>query len=250
VAFAGAVMGAFVGFMKVGTIFATEPLKPQLKKLNPIEGLKNMFKAQTVIELFKNIAKITIVFYMAYSTVKDKVYTMLQTSTISIENSAKISGDILFHFILKVLLAFLVITVIDFMLRRRTSKQMKMTKDEVKRSTSGRGDPHAKGASQGPYTGVRVQRPEAGGKAERRGAPIPPVAVCLKYDREAMAARNHPQRTGAFAEMIKGVYRGKRDSDHAESRSPGRFLSWKGVESQDLYNAVAGSWPTSSGCSR
>ncbi|MCC7344483.1 MAG: EscU/YscU/HrcU family type III secretion system export apparatus switch protein, partial [Deltaproteobacteria bacterium] len=47
IAVVGGVVAGFVGFMQVGSIFALDPLKPQMKKLNMIEGIKNMFKTQT-----------------------------------------------------------------------------------------------------------------------------------------------------------------------------------------------------------
>ena len=90
-AFAGAIVAAFAGFLQVGAIFAMEPLKPQFKKLNALEGLKNMFKTQTFIELVKNVAKITIVFYLAYSTVDKDIFTILQTTQIPLVSAASIT---------------------------------------------------------------------------------------------------------------------------------------------------------------
>src|SRR5262245_14582688 len=62
---AGFVIALIVGFLQVGAIFSFEPLKPSGKKLNPIEGFKNMFKTQTFIELCKNILKISFIFYIS-----------------------------------------------------------------------------------------------------------------------------------------------------------------------------------------
>ncbi|MFO1464764.1 MAG: EscU/YscU/HrcU family type III secretion system export apparatus switch protein [bacterium] len=230
VCLAGGVVAAFVGFMQVGSIFAMEPLKPQMKKLNAIEGLKNMFKTQTFIELAKNIAKITIIFYLAYSTLNKQLYTLLQTAVIPIpdqansiggkigaipaeawpiEGAAMISGDILFGFILKVLLAFLVISVIDFMVQKKQfMKQMRMTKDEVKREyKQDEGDPHIKGHRKQLHREFAFSDAKAAVKQSDVVVANPVhVAVAMKYDRETMVA---PEITikgqRAFAEMIKQV---------------------------------------------
>ena len=54
---AGVILAAMAGFLQVGPVFSVEPLKPEMKKLNAVENLKNMFKPKTFIELFKNIIK-------------------------------------------------------------------------------------------------------------------------------------------------------------------------------------------------
>lgn len=228
IALAGLVVAAFVGFMQVGSIFTFEPLKPQLKKLNALEGLKNMFKTQTFIELVKNIAKITVIFYLAYSTINKEIHTILQTATLPIPSqgptiqgavgsipaeawpvngAAQISGDLLYSFIFKVLLAFLVISVVDFMVQKKQfMKQMRMTKDEVKREyKQDEGDPHIKGHRKQLHREFAFSDAKAAVKSSDVVVANPVhVAVAMKYDRETMVAPEimiKGQR--AFAEMIK-----------------------------------------------
>src|SRR3990167_5964362 len=75
------VTSMFVGFvsgiMQVGAIFATEPVTPKLEKLNPIEGLKNMFKVVVLFELLKNIVKIGLILYLAYQTIFKSIDVIL-----------------------------------------------------------------------------------------------------------------------------------------------------------------------------
>jgi flagellar biosynthetic protein FlhB len=216
---AGLIIGLLAGFLQVGAIFALDPLKPQLKKLNALEGLKNLFNTKTFIELIKNIAKIIIVFYFAYSTIRGNLYTILQTTTgpidnqavqlLSIVNAAHFTGDILFRFVMKVCIAFLAISVIDFMLQRQQfMKQMRMTKDEVKREyKQDEGDPLIKSHRR------QLHREFAFSDAKQQVKqsdvvvtnPVH-VAVALKYNREEMAAPEisiKGQR--AFAEMMVEV---------------------------------------------
>ena len=241
----GAIVAGISGFMQVGSIFALDPLKPQFKKLNAFEGLKNMFKTQTVIELVKNIAKIFVVFYFAYSTMKDKIYTVLQTATISINDSAFLTGKLIVSFCIKVLLAFLFISLFDYVMQRRQfMKQMKMTKDEVKREyKQDEGDPHIKGHRK------QLHREFAFSDAKQQVKqsdvvvtnPVH-VAVALKYDRKTMAAPEimlRGQRN--FAEMIKEV--AKENQIPIMRNIP---LAWALFELEDgaeipeeLYGAVA-----------
>ncbi|MCE9625713.1 MAG: EscU/YscU/HrcU family type III secretion system export apparatus switch protein [Deltaproteobacteria bacterium] len=266
IALVGGVVAFFVGYMQVGSIFAMEPLKPQMKKLNAIEGMKNMFKTQTFIELAKNIAKIFVIFYLAYSTINKQLYTILQTATIQIPTSAHsiegtigavpaeaypiqgaatLSADILFSFILKVLLAFLVISVVDFMIQKKQfMKQMRMTKDEVKREyKQDEGDPHIKGHRKQMHREFAFGDAKAAVKqSDVVVANSVHVAVAMKYDRETMVAPEimiKGQR--AFAEMIKQVA-----TDEGIPIMRNIPLAWalfemeEGAEiPEELYNSVA-----------
>ncbi len=40
-----------------------EPLKPDFKRLNPIEGFKNIFSKKAIFTLGKNLAKLILVFF-------------------------------------------------------------------------------------------------------------------------------------------------------------------------------------------
>ena len=50
-----AIVGNLVQF---GMLLAFEPIKPDIKKINPIQGAKKIFSIKNVVELFKSIIKI------------------------------------------------------------------------------------------------------------------------------------------------------------------------------------------------
>lgn len=203
---AGMVMAVFIGMIQVGTIFSGETLKPKLEKLNPIEGLKNMFQVVALIELAKNIAKMAVVFYIAYSTLKKAINDVLLTSTISMLDSAKLGGHIIMSFFIKVCVCFIVIAIIDFVIQRwNFMKNMRMTKEEVKREyKQDEGDPAVKGERR------RLHREMAFGDVKRAVKkadvvvtnPVH-VACVLEYNKTEMGA---PTLTAKgqrqFAQMI------------------------------------------------
>lgn len=135
-----------IGYAQVGGILSFEPLKPQMNKLNPIEGLKNIFKATTFIELIKNIAKIILVFLFAYQSIRKHVADLLLSSKVDMIQSLQITGSILFDFMIRVCIAFAVIAIIDYAVQHwQFMKQMKMSKEEVKREyKQDEGDPEVK----------------------------------------------------------------------------------------------------------
>lgn len=208
---AGIATAIVVGFLQVGAIFSTEVLTPKLEKLNPIEGFKNMFKMATFIELLKNIAKLTLVVYLAYKTINNYMQEILLSPQVSMVESVTMTGDIVYSFFVKVAILFLIIAIIDMGVQRwNFMKNMRMSKDEVKREyKQDEGDPHIKQERR------RLHREMVFGDVKKNvkkadavvSNPIH-VAVAIQYDRKEMGAPEvlaKGQRK--YAEMILEIAR-------------------------------------------
>lgn len=57
--------GALTNVMQTGPMFVPEKLKPDFKKINPLQGFKRIFSSSTLVELFKSIFKIVILVWIA-----------------------------------------------------------------------------------------------------------------------------------------------------------------------------------------
>lgn len=207
----GVVSALLMGFIQVGPLFTAEPLTPKFEKLNPIEGFKNMFKMQTFIELVKNIAKLFLVFYLAYSTIGHYLQDVLNSSQVNMIGSVTLTGEIVYSFFTKVAALFFAIALIDMGIQRwNYMKNMRMSKEEVKREyKEDEGDPHIK------HERRRLHREMVFGDTRKNvkksdavvSNPIH-VAVAIQYNREEMAA---PEITAKgqrkFAEMILQIAR-------------------------------------------
>lgn len=208
---AGVASGVMINMFQVGAIMSVEPIKPKLEKLNPIEGVKNMFKMVTFIELLKNIAKMSLVIFLAWHTIDNYMREILLTSSIRVEQSLGLTSEILYTFLVKVCVVFFIIALIDMAVQRwNFMKNMRMTKDEVKREyKEDEGDPQIKGERR------RLHREMVFGDVKRNVKQADAVvsnpthvAVAIKYDREEMAAPEvlvKGQRK--FAEMILEIAR-------------------------------------------
>ncbi|MDO8520024.1 MAG: EscU/YscU/HrcU family type III secretion system export apparatus switch protein [Deltaproteobacteria bacterium] len=244
--FVAGVFTAFLtGIIQVGAIFSTEPLTPKPERLNPIEGLKNMFKPVVFIELCKNIAKIGVVFYLAYTTIYKSLDEVLLSSKIDLLLAAKFTGGIIFEFLIKVCMCFVVLSVIDYMVQRwNFMKEMRMTKDEVKREyKQDEGDPAIKGERR------RLHREMAFGdvrSAVKKSDVVVTnpvhVACALEYNKKEMGA---PQLTAKgqrlFAQTIIDIAR--EEGIPIVRNIP---LAWSLIHleigdeiPEDLYDAVA-----------
>ncbi|MBX7148545.1 EscU/YscU/HrcU family type III secretion system export apparatus switch protein [bacterium] len=187
----GVVVGYLAGLLQVGAIFTGDPLTPKPERLNPIEGLKNMFKVTVLIELVKNIAKIAVVFYLAYTSIYKALDAVIQSSRVDMMISAGITSDIITEFLVKVFICFIVISGLDYALQRWDfMKNMRMSKDEVKREyKQDEGDPAVKGERK------RLHREMAFGDAKQavKKADVvvtnpTHVACALQYDKAEMAS--------------------------------------------------------------
>lgn len=200
-------IAGLVGFFQVGPMFSLEVLQPQLNKLNMIENLKNMFKMKTVIELVKNIFKIVVVGFIAYSVIKSMFGPFLLTVTSPIEMAAKVGNMMIVKFMIRFLIFFILIAILDtYFQRKEFMKNLMMSKEEVKREyKEDEGDPHIK------HQRKQIHQEMAMGDAKQavKGADAivtnpTHLAIAIKYDKKDMMA---PQIVAKgqrmYAEFIK-----------------------------------------------
>lgn len=188
---AGVGSAILIGFLQVGAMLTGEPLKPNIKKLNPIEGIKNWFKMVTFIELIKNLAKIALIIFLAYQTISAYMDSILLSSKLGVVQAMHMTGEIVYSFFLKVIVVFFVIALIDLGVQRwNYKKKLRMSKDEVKREyKQDEGDPQIKGERRRLHREMAMGDARKGVKNADAVVSNPThVAVAIKYDRDEMAA--------------------------------------------------------------
>jgi len=137
------VVAFLISYIQVGALFTFEPMKPDLKKLNPMSGVKKWFSPKTFIELAKTIIKLTIVTFLAYQIVRDLLKPMVLSVGANVANMNIFLSDMISKFTYRVAGVFIVIAAADFGYQRYSWKKgLKMAKDEVKREyKEDEGDP-------------------------------------------------------------------------------------------------------------
>lgn len=140
------VMGVVANYIQTGFIFTNETIKPKLSKLNPLEGFKKMFSSRTVVELFKDLAIVSVVGYVGYGYVKDNLQNVLTLSTLRVGDIPNGFGKIAIGIFMRVTLVMLIIAIIDFVYQiYMHNKDLKMTKQEIKEEyKQSEGDPQVK----------------------------------------------------------------------------------------------------------
>jgi flagellar biosynthetic protein FlhB len=140
-------MGIFANVIQTGFFLAFKVLIPKLDKLNPVNGLKGLFKMKKVVELIKNLLKFTVAAWLAWKVMSDALHDMVLTVTLPLLQSVDFGASVIWDYMLKTLLLFLIIATADLLYSRHAfNKEMMMSKYDVKQEyKQSEGDPHMKG---------------------------------------------------------------------------------------------------------
>lgn len=139
-------IGVVVNFLVVGPMFSMEALKFDVKKLNPVTGIKQKFKLKTLVELLKSIFKITGAAIIIFLVMWNMLPEVVLTSSIPPLGSSLVLEEFLKKVTLQVGIFFIAVAIFDLMFQKRTfAKEMMMEKFELKQEYKDtEGDPHIK----------------------------------------------------------------------------------------------------------
>ncbi|SEU09246.1 type III secretion system export apparatus subunit SctU [Stigmatella erecta] len=207
----GAIIAGLVEFLQVGALFTMDPLIPKLEKLNPIQGIKNMFSKKTLVEMIKNLVKIGVAGYVVFGVVRDMLDMLLQTVRMDTDGLIAVMGEMVYRVCTRVALVFLLFSIFDIWWQRKAfMKEMMMSKDDVKKEyKESEGDPHHKAHRKQMHQEIMEgAQMEAVKDADVIVTNPDHVAVALQYDRDKDAAPRVLAKGIDFkAERIKALAR-------------------------------------------
>ncbi|UQU65405.1 EscU/YscU/HrcU family type III secretion system export apparatus switch protein [Couchioplanes caeruleus] len=189
-----------------GIRVATKLFIPKFSRLNPLPGIKKMFGPQALWEGTKALIKTGVLAGVLYATMKDIVPLLMTAGRLQIGSLLGVVNDAVLALIRAAAVAGIVMAAADyFVVRRRTNKQLRMTKEEVKQENKNtEGDPHVKG---------QIRARQMAMARNRQMADVPTadvvlvnpthVAVALRYDPAKGAPRVIAKGQGAIAQKIR-----------------------------------------------
>jgi len=129
-----AAVAALLGWLQAGAVFALEPVKPRLSRINPIEGAKRLFSLRNLVELIKLvvicIALAAVLWWVAHATLP----ALVRAQWLPVGGLLPLAAKILGQMAWMVTVAFVAMSVFDIWFQRMDYlKRHKMTKDEVRR---------------------------------------------------------------------------------------------------------------------
>jgi len=127
------VSGLLGNLVQVGFILVPDSLKPSFDKMNPVNNIKNIFGKQALFGLLKNILKMTVVLYIAYSSTKEILYSIISLSSVGTERLFYIVVELARSIGIKISLFLVIVGLADYVYQRyEHTNRLKMTKQEVK----------------------------------------------------------------------------------------------------------------------
>lgn len=141
------IVAFLVNVLQVKWKVTAKPLQPKLSKISPMNGFKRMFSSEKVFELIKAIAKIILIFYIAYKSLISDVNIVKVIYELELMQAVSYIGNVVLNMGLKISAVYIIIGLADYIFRiLKFKKDMKMTKQEVKDEFKQQeGDPQVKG---------------------------------------------------------------------------------------------------------
>lgn len=187
----GVAITLVLSVIQVGWKVTGKPLKPKGDKFNPVNGLKRIFSKDSLFELVKSILKISLIVYVAYTSIKGHENDLFILYEIPLMQAIMLCGSIVINAGLKISVVYLFIGLADFIYQKRKfNEDMKMTKQEVKDEYKNtEGNPEIKGRQ-------RQRMREASQRRMMQDVPKADVvitnpthlAIAIKYDAETARA--------------------------------------------------------------
>ena len=187
------IVGVLGNIFQIGLIFSSQPLMPQLSRINPISGFQRILSMRGLFEAVKSIFKIVLIGYIVYVTIMSNIVDVFSLVDADKSNIAalfvSIVGRIGFQVFLRAALALLFLSIFDLLYQRWQHEQdIRMTREEIREEMKRtEGDPEIR---------RRIRRVQRELSQARMMKAIPeadavitnPVhlAVAIKYDYEVM----------------------------------------------------------------
>ena len=187
----GLVIAFALNIFQVKWKVTTKPMMPKLSRLNPISGFKKIISVEKLFELVKAIAKIFIIFWVAYSTLMDEIETMKILYDLELLPAVVYISNFVVNMGIKISAVYLLIGLADYIYQKlKFKKDMRMSKQEVKDEYKQQeGDPQVKGK-------IKSKMRESSMRRMMQNMPEADVVItnpthfacAIKYDKEKASA--------------------------------------------------------------
>jgi flagellar biosynthetic protein FlhB len=193
------VAGVFGNYLQIGFLFATDPLKMKLEKIDPIKGFKRIFSMRAIVEFLKSVFKIVIVSFIAFSFIwyrKDEIFLLSQKG---IGNALVLIATITFQIGISVAIVLLFLSILDYLYQKYDfEKNIRMSKHDVK-------DEHKKSEGD-PLIKRKIRERQIQMAMRRMMQEVPKADVIITNPTHfAIAIKYDPKQMEAPMVVAKGV---------------------------------------------
>jgi type III secretion protein U len=116
-----------------GLVFAIEPMMPELSKIDPISGFKNLFALKSLIELLKSVLKLLCLALIIGVVLWQGVHALALTPFLGLPALMAVFGKMITTMLLCTVLIFMVVGLVDVLVQRwMFLRDQKMSLQEMK----------------------------------------------------------------------------------------------------------------------
>lgn len=194
-----AVTALGVSVLLGGLVLSLKPLEPKFEKLNPLKGIKRMFSAQMMIELFKALGKVILVGGVSVWVLWSYRTDMLGLMHLSPSDAMVMGLRLVALCCALIVSSLLVIVAIDVPWQLYSHfKKLRMSKQDIKEEhKQSDGDPHIKG---------RIRAQQRAMAQRRMMAAVPNADVIITNPSHyAVALKYTEGSSGAPKAVAKGI---------------------------------------------
>ena len=129
-----ALFAAFLAnYIQIGFLFSTEPIKFDLKKIDPIKGIKRIFSVRALVEFLKSIFKIIAIGTVCFIVIWMNKDEMFMLSFKNLNEAISFFGQMLIWMGIATALVLMFLSVFDYLYQRYDyEKNIRMSKKDVK----------------------------------------------------------------------------------------------------------------------
>ncbi len=182
----------FSTIAQTGFVWSMHPLRPDFKRINPVEGLKRFFSSKLLFDAAKNSLKLILVFSVFILNLYHEIPALLKLIVIKPMEHPAFIMSLLIKMLLHVLLLLFGLSILDKLYSRwKFNKDNRMSKQEVNDEYRQRdGDPKIKAKIRFLQQQLRqkTQSLEQVKSADVIVTNPTHLAIALKYERSSMPA--------------------------------------------------------------
>ncbi len=205
------VASAFGSMAVGGWAFSVKALKPDMSRLSPIKGLKNLFSFRSIMQLLIATVKLAVIVAIAWHYLGSRFDAVLLLQWATPQATLYAIGRLILGLVARIVVALVAIALVDMLYQRWNYKrQLRMTHQEVKEERrQHEASPEIKGR-------IRAAQLAAARRRMLQEVPTADVvvtnpdhyAVALRYDAETMDAPRVVAKGADFlCQKIKEVAR-------------------------------------------
>jgi flagellar biosynthetic protein FlhB len=185
------VVAFVINVVQVGFIFTSQPLEPDLSKIDPISGMGRMFSMRSAARLLESMLKLVTLAIVLYVTLKGEVNNILLLPDMEVDEIAEYIMHVSFILAIRAAVAMLILGILDYGYQRwQYERDLRMSRDEIKEEMKRlEGDPRTRERRRAIQRQLAMQRMMAAVPKATVVITNPThLSVALQYDDAKMPA--------------------------------------------------------------